>query len=41
MESVSGQEYLLPAIPEVVLNVDLDAEQMKVYLLPGLFGDDS
>ena len=41
VESTSGQEYLLPAIPEVVLDVDLDADQMKVYLLPGLFGDDS
>ena len=39
VKSDSGQEYLLPAIPEVVLDVDLDAEQMKVYLLPGLFGD--
>ena len=41
VESESGQEYLLPAIPEVVLDVDLDTAQMKVYLLPGLFGDDN
>lgn len=41
VESESGQEYLLPAIPEVVLDVDLDTEQMKVYLLPGLLDDKS
>ncbi len=40
VESDSGQETLLPAIPEVVLDVDLDSAQMKVYLLPGLLGDD-
>jgi 16S rRNA processing protein RimM len=39
VESDSGQEYLLPAIPEVVLDIDLDTEQMKVYLLPGLLDD--
>jgi 16S rRNA processing protein RimM len=32
----SGRELLLPAIPEVVLNVDLDKKTMKVHLLPGL-----
>jgi 16S rRNA processing protein RimM len=31
-----GRELLLPAIPEVVLNIDLDAETMRVRLLPGL-----
>lgn len=41
VESDSGQEYLLPAIPEVVLDINLDTEQMKVFLLPGLFGDDA
>ncbi len=33
---VSEEDILLPAIPEVILNVDLDARQMKVHLLPGL-----
>lgn len=32
----AGHEILLPAIPEVVLDVDLDAHKMKVHLLPGL-----
>jgi 16S rRNA processing protein RimM len=32
----AGRELLLPAIPEVVLNVDLGARTMKVHLLPGL-----
>jgi len=35
----SGCELLLPAIPEVVLDVDLDAKTMKVHLLPGLIGN--
>ncbi len=32
----SGTEVLLPAIPEVVLDVDLQAGTMRVHLLPGL-----
>ncbi len=32
----SGRELLIPAIPEVILEVDLDANTMKVHLLPGL-----
>lgn len=32
----AGRELLLPAIPEVILEVDLDAMTMKVRLLPGL-----
>jgi 16S rRNA processing protein RimM len=35
----AGHEILLPAIAEVVLNVDLDAKLMKVHLLPGLIED--
>ncbi len=35
----AGHEILLPAIPEVVLDVDLDAQKMKVHLLPGLIGN--
>jgi 16S rRNA processing protein RimM len=31
-----GGEILLPAIPDVILVVDLDAKTMKVHLLPGL-----
>ncbi|MEW6093743.1 MAG: ribosome maturation factor RimM [Chloroflexota bacterium] len=31
-----GKELLLPAIPSVVLDVDLPAKTMKVHLLPGL-----
>jgi 16S rRNA processing protein RimM len=32
----AGQELLLPAIPDVILNVDLVSKSMKVHLLPGL-----
>ena len=32
----SGTEILLPAIPDVVLDIDLAEGQMSVYLLPGL-----
>jgi 16S rRNA processing protein RimM len=32
----SGTEILLPAIPDVILAVDLDARMMRVHLLPGL-----
>jgi 16S rRNA processing protein RimM len=31
-----GHEILLPAIPDVVIEVDLKAKSMKVHLLPGL-----
>lgn len=41
VKSAAGQELLLPAIPDVVLDVNLDTAQMKVYLLPGLLGDES
>ncbi len=37
----SGHELLLPAIPEVILNVDLDAKTIKVHLLPGLMGNET
>jgi 16S rRNA processing protein RimM len=36
----AGRELLLPAIPEVVLDVDLDAKTMKVRLLPGLVDEE-
>lgn len=32
----NGPELLLPAIPEVILDIDLDAERVTVRLLPGL-----
>ncbi len=32
----SGKELLLPAIPEVVLDIDLAQSQMNVFLLDGL-----
>jgi len=35
----AGHEILLPAIAEVVLDVDLDSKKMKVHLLPGLVED--
>jgi len=31
-----GHEILLPAIPDVVIEVDLNTKSMKVHLLPGL-----
>ena len=36
----SGHEILLPAIAEVILDVDLDRKTMRVHLLPGLIGDE-
>jgi 16S rRNA processing protein RimM len=32
----SGKEILLPAIPSVILNVDMAQRSMKVHLLEGL-----
>ena len=36
VKSDAGRENLLPAIPDVVLDIDLDTATMSVYLLPGL-----
>ena len=36
----TGREILLPAIAEVILDVDLNSKKMKVHLLPGLVDDD-
>ncbi|MGD2057556.1 MAG: ribosome maturation factor RimM [Anaerolineales bacterium] len=36
VRSGSGEEILLPAIEDVILDVDLDAGRMLVHLLPGL-----
>jgi 16S rRNA processing protein RimM len=31
-----GKDILLPAIKEVILEIDLDKKEMRVHLLPGL-----
>ena len=36
VKSESGREILLPAIPEVILDVELADRKMSVFLLPGL-----
>jgi 16S rRNA processing protein RimM len=36
VKNPAGCELLLPAIPEVILNVDLDAKIIRVRLLPGM-----
>ena len=35
-----GKELLLPDIPSVVLDIDLESNEMRVHLLPGLLPDD-
>ena len=37
VETEDGQELLLPAISDCILDVDLDEEVMTVHILPGLF----
>ena len=37
----AGTELLIPAIPDVVLKIDLNAKTMKVRLLPGLKDDET
>ena len=37
----TGQEILLPAISDVVLEVDLVSKFMKVHILPGLVDDEN
>jgi len=39
VKSESGKEILLPAIPTVVLNVDMTSRLMTVHLLDGLIDD--
>ncbi len=36
VQAESGEELLLPAIEDVIIDVDLEAERMLVHLLPGL-----
>ena len=35
----TGHEVLLPAIAEVILDIDLDLKKMRVHLLPGLLDE--
>ena len=37
VETEEGEELLLPAIRDCILDVDLDEEVMTVHILPGLF----
>ncbi len=37
----AGEEFLLPDIPDVVLDLDLEAREMRVHVLPGLFPDEA
>jgi 16S rRNA processing protein RimM len=39
VQPAHGPEILLPAIEQVILDIDLDRNQMKVHLLPGLIPD--
>lgn len=32
----NGKEFLLPAIADVIVSIDLEAKMMRVHLLPGL-----
>jgi 16S rRNA processing protein RimM len=36
VKNLAGRELLIPAIPEVVLKIDLDKKTMQIHLLPGL-----
>lgn len=38
VDQADGSELLLPAIPEVILKVDLEQKRMEVHLLEGLRG---
>jgi 16S rRNA processing protein RimM len=38
--SENGHELLLPAIPDVVLGIDLSVKVMTVHIIPGLFDMD-
>lgn len=35
-----GKEYLLPSIPEVVINVDIEGEKVLIRPLKGIFDDE-
>jgi 16S rRNA processing protein RimM len=36
----NGRELLLPAIPDVILNINLEAKEMTVRLIPGLIDNE-
>ncbi|MDO4169874.1 MAG: ribosome maturation factor RimM [Lachnospiraceae bacterium] len=36
VKTLDGKEVLLPAIPECILDVDLDTEQVTIHLMKGL-----
>jgi len=38
IDQSDGQELLIPAIPEVILKIDLEQKRMDVHLLEGLRG---
>ena len=38
IDQADGQELLIPAIPEVILKVDLEQKRLEVRLLEGLKG---
>lgn len=39
VEDAAGSEYLLPAIPPVVIETDVEREQIKIRPLKGIFDD--
>lgn len=39
VKTPAGRELLLPAIHQVILEIDLERKAMKVHLLPGLEGE--
>jgi 16S rRNA processing protein RimM len=39
VQPARGQEILLPAIEQVILDIDLERKQMRVHILPGLIPD--
>lgn len=41
VKSDSGSEILLPAIPDVIRDIDPDRRQMNIRLLPGLIDEDN
>lgn len=41
VKTPSGRELLLPALQQVVLEIDLERQRMKVHLLPGLVEEDN
>lgn len=40
VKNAAGREILLPALKEVLLEINLEQQSMKVHLLPGLLDDE-